>query len=222
MFTGIVLERGRLLTAPVPSVHGGHRLTIGHSGRLAERLTIGASLAVAGVCLTVTELESGSGTGGDDRGGDGDGDAGARSTVEISPETLSRTTLGRLAAGAAVNLEPALRVGDALGGHWVQGHADGVIALRDRTDHGDHVGFDFDLPEPFAPYLVEKGSVALDGVSLTVAWRGSDRFGVAVIPHTLAVTTLEGLVPGAPVNLEVDILAKHVEQLLARRGSPAG
>jgi riboflavin synthase len=207
MFSGIVLERGRLLTAPAPSGRGGQVLTIGHGRALGERLEVGASLAVAGVCLTVTAIDF-----------DDDGE-GARSVVELSPETLSRTTLGHLAAGAAVNLEPALRVGDALGGHWVQGHVDGVIALLARDDREDHASLDFELPEAFAAYLVDKGSVALDGVSLTVARRISDRFRVAAIPHTLEATTLGALAPGDHVNLEVDVLAKYVENLLVRRGS---
>jgi riboflavin synthase len=216
MFTGIVLERGRLLSDPAPSGRGGSALAIRHGRELAARLEVGASLAVAGVCLTVTEV-------GDAEGG------GARTLVELSPETLSRTTLGHLPAGAEVNLEPALRVGDALGGHWVQGHVDGVIALLDREDHDDHASFDFELPDSFLAYLVEKGSVAVDGVSLTVARCLPDRFRVALIPHTLEVTTLGELAPGDHVNLEVDVLAKYVERMvggyaermLARRGAPA-
>ena len=217
MFTGIVLERGRLLSDPAPSGRGGSALAIGHGRELAARLEVGASLAVGGVCLTVTEV------------GDAEEAGGARSLVELSPETLSRTTLGHLAAGAPVNLEPALRVGDALGGHWVQGHVDGVIALLDREDHDDHASFDFELPDSFVAYLVEKGSVAIDGVSLTVARCLPDRFRVALIPHTLEVTTLGELAPGDHVNLEVDVLAKYVERmvggyaerLLPRRGAPA-
>jgi riboflavin synthase len=205
MFTGIVLARGRLLTDPAPSGRGGSGLAIGHGRELAARLEVGASLAVSGVCLTVTEVA-------DDADAEG---GGARSLVELSPETLSRTTLGHLAAGAAVNLEPALRVGDALGGHWVQGHVDGVIALLDREDHDDHATFDFELPDSFVPYLVEKGSVAIDGVSLTVARCLPDRFRVALIPHTLEATTLGDLAPGDHVNLEVDVLAKYVERMLA-------
>ncbi|HEX6202551.1 MAG TPA: riboflavin synthase [Thermoanaerobaculia bacterium] len=209
MFTGIVHERGRLLSDPAASGRGGSALAIGHGRELAARLEVGASLAVAGVCLTVTELA-------DVPGG------GARSLVELSPETLSRTTLGHFAAGDAVNLEPALRVGDSLGGHWVQGHVDGVISLLHRHDEAEHSTFVFELPEAFAPYLVEKGSVALDGVSLTIARPVADRFRVALIPHTLEVTTLGDLEPGDHVNLEVDVLAKYVERLLARRGSLPG
>jgi riboflavin synthase len=223
MFTGIVLERSRLLSDPAPSGRGGSALAIGHGRELAARLEVGASLAVDGVCLTVTDVGDAEEGGGTDKGG------GARCLVELSPETLSRTTLGHLAAGAPVNLEPALRVGDALGGHWVQGHVDGVIALLDREDHDDHASFDFELPDSFVAYLVEKGSVAIDGVSLTVARCLPDRFRVALIPHTLEVTTLGELAPGDHVNLEVDVLAKYVERMvggyaermLGRRGAPA-
>ena len=172
---------------------------------MAGRLEVGASLAVSGVCLTVTELGE-------------DGDGGPRSVVELSPETLARTTLGDLAEGDAVNLEPALRVGDPLGGHWVQGHVDGTVALLGRDeDDGEHSTFIVELPPALAPYLVEKGSVALDGVSLTVARRWADRFTVALVPHTLEVTTLGERRPGDRLNLEVDVLAKYVEGLLAGR-----
>lgn len=201
MFTGIVVERGRVLSDPAPSGRGGVALSVAHSHRLAERLEIGASLAVSGVCLTVTGLEA--------------ADGGARSTVELSPETLSRTTLDRLAAGSEVNLEPALRAGDALGGHWVQGHVDGTLALLARDDLTDHSVFTFELPAEHARYVVEKGSVALDGVSLTVARLHEDRFTVALIPHTLEVTTLGAMRPRQRVNFEIDVLAKHVERLLA-------
>jgi len=201
MFTGIVVERGRVLADPAESGRGGVALVLGHSRRLAERLEVGASLAVAGVCLTVTELAA-------------DGDA-ARSTVELSPETLSRTHLDRLRAGSEVNLEAALRAGDALGGHWVQGHVDATLALLARDDEQDHSVFTFELPAEHARYVVEKGSVALDGVSLTVAHLFADRFTVALIPHTLEVTTLGAMQVGQRVNFEIDVLAKHVERLLA-------
>ena len=204
MFTGIVLERGRLLAAPAPSGRGGVRLAIGHSRELADRLEIGASLAVSGVCLTLVErgVEAHRG----------------HSVVELHPETLARTTLGGLAAGDEVNLEPALRIGDALGGHWVQGHVDGTAEITGRADHEDHSVFAFRPPPPLARYLVAKGSVALDGVSLTVASLAEDgQFTVALIPHTLEVTTLGRRQPGARVNLEVDVLAKYVERLLAGR-----
>jgi riboflavin synthase len=203
VFTGLILERGRLFkepAPPAPSAGAGVRLAIGHSASLSARLGTGASLAVSGVCLTVV--------------GGGPG----RSEVELSPETLARTTLGGLARGAEVNLEPALRAGDPLGGHWVQGHVDTTVAVLERRDHGDHRVLAFEMPAGYADYLVEKGSVTLDGVSLTVSARAADRFEVALIPHTLAVTTLGALVPGDRVNLEVDILAKYVHQALAARG----
>lgn len=177
------------------------RLLIAHSRELGERLAVGDSLAVSGVCLTVTERRDGA------------------SLVELSPETLERTTLGGLAAGDRVNLEPALRVGDALGGHWVQGHVDGRAEVVDRRDLGDHRELAVSVPPALAPYLVEKGSVTVDGVSLTVADRPRDElFTVALIPHTLEWTNLSDRRPGDRVNLEVDVLAKYVHRALAARG----
>ena len=204
MFTGIVVERGRVVGEPAASGQGGTRLVLAHSHTVAERLEIGASLAVSGVCLTVTEQAA----------------AGDRATsrVELSAETLARTNLGSLAAGSEVNLEPALRAGDPLGGHWVQGHVDATLALLARDDDGEHSTFTFELPVEQARYVVEKGSVCLDGVSLTVAERHDDRFTVALIPHTLAVTTLGARKPGERLNFEIDVLAKYVENLLAARG----
>ncbi len=203
MFTGIIQESGRLTDDPQPSGQGGVRLAIGHSADLGRRLEIGASLAVNGVCLTITEL---------------DGDPPLGSVVELSPETLSRTTLGSLRRGDHVNLETALRVGDALGGHWVQGHVDGVTRLVDRRDLTDHRVLAFAIPTGQESFLVEKGSVALDGVSLTVSALATDRFEVSLIPLTLEVTTLSRLQPGDRVNLEVDILAKYMHRMLAVRG----
>ena len=200
MFTGLIVERGSLIDDPAPSGQGGVRLTIGLSPNLAGRLVIGDSLAVSGVCLTITE-----------KGID-------RATVELSPETLSRTTLAGLKRGDAVNLEPALRMGDALGGHWVQGHVDGTARVVDRRDLSDHRVLAFSIPPDLSPFLVEKGSVTVDGVSLTVSALVSDRFEVALIPHTLEVTTLSELVPGDSVNLEMDVLGKYVHRILAARG----
>lgn len=200
MFTGLVVERGRLIGDPVPSGQGGVRLVIGHGPEVGARLSIGASLAVSGVCLTVTEMEEG------------------RAAVELSPETLSRTSLGDLRGGDVVNLEPALRMGDPLGGHWVQGHVDGTARVMDRRDLTDHRVLAFSIPEELAVFLVEKGSVTVDGVSLTVSALLPDRFEVALIPHTLAVTTLSRLTPGDRVNLEVDVLGKYVQRILAARG----
>lgn len=193
----------------MPSGQGGVRLAIGHSADLGRRLEIGASLAVSGVCLTVTEL---------------DGEPPLGCTVELSPETLSRTTLGSLRRNDPVNLEPALRMGDPLGGHMVQGHVDGTTAVADRRDLADHRELAFAIPPELEIYLVEKGSITVDGVSLTISALHPDRFEVALIPHTLEVTTLSCLRPGDRVNLEVDVLAKYVHRMLAARGlvEPAG
>jgi riboflavin synthase len=176
------------------------RLVLGLSPGLCGRLGIGDSLAVSGVCLTVTE-----------KGTD-------RVTVELSPETLSRTNLSSLRRDDEVNLEPALRMGDALGGHMVQGHVDGTAEVVDRRDLTEHRILAFSIPEELAPYLVEKGSVTVDGVSLTVSALFPDRFEVALIPHTLEITTLAGRVPGDRVNVEVDVLGKYVYRILAARG----
>jgi len=200
MFTGLIVERGSLIEDPQPSVQGGVRLAIGMSPALVARLEIGASVAVSGVCLTVVE-----------RGED-------RVAVELSPETLSRTSLGSLRKGAEVNLEPALRMGDPLGGHWVQGHVDGTARVVDRRDLTDHRILAFSIPTELEPFLVEKGSVTVDGVSLTVSALLPDRFEVALIPHTLEITTLSRLAPGDPVNLEMDVLGKYVHRILAARG----
>ena len=170
------------------------------SEELAGSLEVGASLAVAGTCLTVTELGA------------------ASCAVELSPETLGRTNLGDAAPGRQVNLEPALRAGDPLGGHWVQGHVDETLPVLERRQLDEHAVVRFGLSATSSRYVVEKGSVTLDGVSLTVSARGDDWFEVALIPHTLAVTTLEALRPGDRVNFEVDVLAKYVERALLEAG----
>lgn len=198
MFTGLVVARGRLIADPTPSGQGGCRIEVEHPPEVGLRLGLGASLAVSGVCLTVVA-----------------GDL-THSVFELAPETLARTALGSLHAGDHVNLEPALRMGDPLGGHWVQGHVDGVVEVLQRRDLGDHRVLRFDAPSWVA--VVEKGSVTLDGVSLTVAAVGEGWFEVALIPHTLAATTLGERVVGDRLHLEVDVLAKYVERALAARG----
>jgi riboflavin synthase len=155
----------------------------------------GDSIAVDGVCLTVVANED------------------ATLAFDAVPETLARTSLGTLDHGSRVNLEPALRAGEPLGGHIVQGHVDGVGAFRGVT-HDLHW---FDAPGDLMRYVVEKGSIAVQGTSLTVAATDKRGFAVALIPHTLQATTLGALGPGAPVNLEVDVLAKYVEKLVAQR-----
>ena len=196
MFTGIIETTGRV--ERVTPQGGGTRLTLA-ADRMLRRLALGESIAVNGACLTVT---SGSGR---------------RFTVDVSPETLRRTTIAALARGARVNLERALRVGDRLGGHIVQGHVDGVGKLDAITPDGDWVLYRFRAPKPIWPYLVEKGSIAVDGVSLTVFRCHEGRFQVALIPHTLRQTTLADRVPGNQVNLEADVLLKHIEALLRVR-----
>ena len=192
MFTGLVREVGR-----VASFEDG-RLRIESSLAAA----IGDSVAIAGCCLTVV-----------------DGD---RRTLAFDavPETLARTTLGRLQAGAGVNLEPALRAGEPLGGHYVQGHVDGVGRVRSTEVEGDGRRVWFDAAPELLRYCVEKGSVAVDGVSLTIAGVDDEGFAVALVPHTLEVTTLGSLAAGDEVNLEADVLAKYVEKLAGLR-SPA-
>lgn len=200
MFTGLVAERGRVLEDPAPSERGGVLLRIGHTPELGERLSLGASLAVSGVCLTVVELAP-------DR---------TACAVEMGEETLRRTVLGSLRKRSPVNLEPPLRMGDPLGGHWVQGHVDGTAEVLDRTDHAEHSVIAFSIPSGMEPYVVEKGSVALDGVSLTVASLADDRFTVWLVPHTLEVTTLGLVRPGDRVSFEADVLAKYVVRNLER------
>jgi len=213
MFTGIIRERGRLLGAP-EETGGGVRMVFGLSAELAARLELGASLAVSGVCLTVTSFPSPPPS--------TEAAPGPRSeaavSVEVSPETLDRTTIGLLVEGAQVNLEPALAAGDAMGGHWVQGHVDGVTQLVDRRLVGEWHEFVFEPPEEYRGQVVEKGSVTLDGTSLTVSRLHQNSFEVALVPHTLEITTLGDLKPGDRVNFEADILAKYVERALQVAG----
>jgi riboflavin synthase len=193
MFTGIVRERGRV--AGIDGGEEGVRLRIAAS-LTARDVALGDSVSIGGVCLTVVAV---------------DGDEIAFDAV---PETMSRTALGRLEPGDDVNVEPALRAGEPLGGHVVQGHVDGVGLVRSVEPEGDGKRIWVDAEQDMLRYCVEKGSVAVDGVSLTVAALDDRGFAVALIPHTLAETTFGRLVQGDRVNLEVDILAKYVERLL--------
>jgi riboflavin synthase len=200
MFTGIVEGTGA-----IRSVSGsGQGARVRLAARLAgRRPNLGESISVDGVCLTVV------------RRGNGWFD------VDLSPETLRVTTLGERGAGSAVNLERALRAGDRLGGHFVQGHVDGVGTVRSVRRAGTARVITFQAPEAVSAYLVSRGSVAVDGVSLTVTEVGAGRFQVVLIPHTLAVTTLRDLRPGRRVNLEADILGKYVRAFLdAAGGAP--
>jgi riboflavin synthase len=193
MFTGIVRERGRV--AALDGGDTGVRLRIA-APETAAGVALGDSVAVGGVCLTVVAID------------------GAELSFDAVPETLSRTALGRLEPGDDVNIEPALRVGEPLGGHVVQGHVDGVGRVRSAEPEGDGERIWVDAPADVVRYCVEKGSIALDGVSLTVAALDAGGFAVALIPHTLAETTLGSLEPGDEVNLEIDVLAKYVERLI--------
>jgi riboflavin synthase alpha subunit len=201
VFTGIVRELGRVEAVDGGEEGGGVRLRIRAPGT-ASQVGPGDSVALNGVCLTVIEV------------------SGESLSFDAVPETLARSTLGGLRPGVELNVEPALRVGEPLGGHIVQGHVDGtgrVVAVRPE---GDGVRLEIEAVPELARYCVEKGSICVEGVSLTVAGLTADGFEVALIPHTLAVTTLGRLSPGDEVNLEVDVLAKYVERLIAGRGGP--
>jgi riboflavin synthase len=193
VFTGIVEGTG--VVRAVRLGRDSVRLRIEATYDIAG-ITVGDSMAVNGTCLTVTEC------------------AGGAFAADVTPETLARTTLGGLRQGDVVNLERPVAVGDRLGGHVMQGHIDGVGWVVRRDPQGDAEWLEVDAPPSVARYIVEKGSVAVDGVSLTVARREGNRFAVCLIPHTISATTLGHLVAGAGVNLEADILAKYVERLL--------
>jgi riboflavin synthase len=192
MFTGIVEEVGRVKAVSLP------RLTVG-AKKVMEGLKVGDSIAVNGTCLTVVEMD------------------GESFSVELSPETLRRTNLGLLKEGDGVNLERSLALGDRMGGHFVQGHIDGRGRVLSIAPQGDCLLFRFRAPKRLMPYIVEKGFIAIDGVSLTVVERKASSFTVSVIPYTRYNTILGERRPGDVVNLEVDILAKYVESLLAAR-----
>jgi riboflavin synthase len=193
MFTGIVREVGRV--ASLTGGADGVRLEI-EAPETAATTEIGDSVALNGVCLTAVGVADG------------------RIAFDAVPETLARTSLERLAAGARINIEPSLRVGDSMGGHNVQGHVDGVGHVRSVEPEGEGRRLTIDTPPDLLRYIVEKGSIAVEGTSLTIAALDDTGFAVALIPHTLTATTLGELEPGDAVNLEADVLAKYVERLL--------
>ena len=193
MFTGIVREVGK--AASIAGHAGGVRLEI-EAPETAAATSVGDSVSIDGCCLTAVSV------------------ADALIAFDAVPETLSRTALGGLEAGVRVNVEPALRAGEPLGGHYVQGHVDGIGIVRSVEDEGQGRRVWFDAGSDILRYAVEKGSIAVQGTSLTVAALDENGFAAALIPHTLEVTTLGELEPGSPVNLEVDVLAKYVERLL--------
>ncbi|MGH3020286.1 MAG: riboflavin synthase [Gaiellaceae bacterium] len=191
MFTGIVRELGAVQA--VEESGTGVRLLVRAPDTAAEA-AVGDSVAVNGVCLTAVAADDGV------------------LSFDAVPETLRRSSLGRLAAGVRVNVEPALRAGEPLGGHFVQGHVDGVGRVR----RADAEGLEIEAGGEILRYCVEKGSIAVEGVSLTIAALDEASFTVALVPHTREVTTLGAVAEGDEVNLEADVLAKHVERLLER------
>lgn len=195
MFTGLVQALGTI--ADTSDAQGGRRLRIAEPA-LAPALQLGESVAVCGACLTVVAHDTDT------------------FDFEVGPETLVKTTLGTLKAGDPVNLERSLRVGDSLGGHFVTGHIDCVGRVLEEAMTGDWLTVWFGFPPEYEALLVNRGSVAIDGVSLTVVDVRADRFSVMLIPHTRAHTTLGTKAPGDAVNLEFDLLAKHVQKLFKR------
>jgi riboflavin synthase len=194
MFTGIVREVGRVVALEGGAADGA--VLVVDAPATAPGIEVGGSVSIDGVCLTAESVD------------------GARLRFHAVPETLRRTSLARLEVGDAVNVEPALRAGEPLGGHLVQGHVDGVGRIATVEAEGDGLRVAVEAPPEILRYCVEKGSVTVEGVSLTVAELFDDAFAVALVPHTLEATTLGSAVPGREVNLEVDVLAKYVERLL--------
>ena len=201
MFTGIVEELGTVVALMPGDDEAADARLVVRGPLVTSDARPGDSIAVSGVCLTVADLP-------------GDGTF----TADVMPETLRRSTLGALTPGDPVNLERALAVGGRYGGHVVQGHVDGVGVVRSRRPGPRWDEVEIGLDPSLARYVAEKGSITVSGVSLTVTHVGEDAFGVSLIPTTLAVTTLGALAPGASVNLEVDVLAKYTERLLATAG----
>jgi len=197
MFTGIITDLGR-----VRRLHRGDlaELTIATAFDTSA-IPLGASIACSGVCFTVVGVVPG------------------EFSVQASAETLACTTIGEWEEGSPVNLEKSLRVGDELGGHLVAGHVDGIVRIGERRPEADSVRFVFEAPEELASFIAPKGSVAIDGVSLTVNEVSGARFGVNIIPHTLGCTNFGRASPGQRMNLEIDLIARYVARLLGPRAS---
>jgi riboflavin synthase len=196
MFSGIVEARGSV--ADILSEPPGCRLVI-REPKIVAQTRVADSICVNGCCLTVVDVK------------------GDTMAFQAGPETLARTNLGDLKPGGVVNLERSLAVGDRLGGHFVTGHIDDVGTLAERIDHGDWSFFWFQIPRHLSLQMAPKGSIAVDGVSLTIVDSEPERFSIALIPYTLAVTTLGPLQAGGKVNLETDVLAKYVQRLVEAR-----
>jgi riboflavin synthase len=196
MFTGIITDLGR-----VRRLRRGDLIDLTIATAFdASAIPLGASIACSGVCLTVVAIAPG------------------EFSVQASAETRACTTIGEWGEGTPVNLEKSLRVGDELGGHLVAGHVDGIARIVERKPEAESVRFVFDVPEGLERFLAPKGSVALDGVSLTVNEVSRTRFGVNIIPHTLACTNFGRAAPGQRMNLEIDLIARYVAKLLGPRG----
>jgi riboflavin synthase len=193
MFTGIILGRGKVVEK---KASGRGMIFTLEAGFSLDDPAEGESIAVNGVCLTARNIME------------------SRFTVDVSPESLARTNLGQLNVGSKVNLERALRLSDRLGGHMVSGHVDAVARVVERRPVGDFVQFTFTVPQGLARYIIEKGSVAVDGTSLTVNACDDKTFSIVVIPHTLEITLLGMLREGDAVNIEVDLIGKYVEKIL--------
>jgi riboflavin synthase len=200
MFTGLIEEIGTLRNVQFQA--GSRELVI--SGKeVLEDMKKGDSIAVSGVCLTVTRLS---------------GQPADRFSADVSPETLQKTNLGKLRVGAQVNLERALKVGERLGGHFVTGHIDGVGVIKKKTKEGNTFLLEFEVPPEIMNYVIPKGSVAVDGISLTIAGFSERRLKVAVIPHTMHLTTLGLKRVGDEVNVEADILGKYIATAARQKG----
>lgn len=198
VFTGIIRELGRV--ASLNGESAGIRLRV-VAPVTASLTAAGDSVSVNGVCLTAVDVEGGV------------------LAFDAVPETLRRSSLSRLTEGGSVNVEPAVRVGEPLGGHLVQGHVDGVGRVLQLEPEGEGARLTVEAPQELLRYIVEKGSITVEGVSLTVAALAPDGFEIALVPHTLQATTLGSLAPDDEVNLEVDVLAKYVERLLGARNA---
>jgi riboflavin synthase len=196
MFTGIIIASGRLVS--IAERGGDLELGIDAATLDLSRIAVGDSVSVQGVCLTATRIEK------------------PVFYADVSRETLAKTTLGALKAGARVNLEPSLRAGDALGGHLVSGHVDAVGRLVDLKEDARSRRLQFELPAELMRFVAPKGSICIDGVSLTVNRVEGQLFDVNIIPHTSEVTTLSDLSPGDSVNVEIDVIARYIDRLMAR------
>jgi riboflavin synthase len=198
MFTGIIVATGRVTS--LTEKGGDLELGIDAAALDLARIAVGDSVSVQGACLTVTRME------------------GTRFYADVSRETMAKTTLGTLGAGSRVNLEPSLRAGDALGGHWVSGHVDAVGKLRAVVQDARSWRLEFELPVSLMRFVASKGSICVNGVSLTVNKVEGRRFDVNIIPHTHQVTTLGELQIDDGVNIEIDVIARYLERLMTRTG----